>query len=732
MTKKSALSPWDLLCLFHGDRPWPLVAINGETRDIKIADMEKSETREQEAVAWATNVNAAGYGIYFGINPLKEPVGRKAKKEHVLEARWLWADCDPPDGLGGTELEAWRDAKLAELQIGKVDVPPPTLIVDSGRGLWGFWRLRTPEPVDGLGPQTDRVESFARGLARAFGADHCHNIERIARLPGFVNSKTAARARVLEYHAERDCGLEDLPQAPLRQTEDAKTSAEELGELIDDDAAQDAVKRYLTNSAPLAVEGKSGRETTMVVLQRCQDFGCSLATSIKLMEELWNDRCSPPWDLGEIAYTLRGLRRNDPIGCEHPATIERKRSALIAKHSEPIGQDLSPQGVAAFAEKYPLRYHGDSDDGQLKKWLVDKALPEVGVALLSGQWGSYKTFLAFDLVAAVMIKGSFAGRGVKRQGAVLFIAAEGQDEVRPRLQGVVRAKIQTALKTLSESHPPIDRADLPFAWCEQSPRLATGELALAELRDLVRKASDGLLRRTGIPLGLIVIDTLMSAAGFKDANDWAEAQRVMNLLRVVAREFGALVLVVDHFGKDENKGTAGAMNKEGAADAVLAALATKGTGGKVTNTRLALRKVRGGKQGVEIPYWTRTVPLGTDADGGIIDTLVIDWGSAPSARERAVNKPEWPKTLRLFRAALERCLAKCGVLERPEQEGESVRVVDRERVRDEFYRTRPADKPDTKRKAFERSEEKALAEGVMLAREIEFDGAIRTVFWLTN
>jgi hypothetical protein len=337
---------------------------------------------------------------------------------------------------------------------------------------------------------------------------------------------------------------------------------------------------------------------------------------------------------------------------------------------------------------------------------------------------------SLDLAASVIAKSGFAGRPVRRQGGVLFIAAEGQDEVRPRLQGVVHAKIQTAIAKPIGDRSPINDADLPFAWCEQCPRLV-GDQALDELRQLVRKAYDRLLARGGFPLALIIIDTLMSAAGFERTNDWAEAQEVMNLLRAIAREFGVLVLVVDHFGKDESKGTAGAMNKEGAADAVLAALGNKALAGKVTNTRLAFRKVRGGKQGAEVHFSTRLVTLGMSPEGEVIDTLVIEWG-APGEREGGGFKIDWPKGLRLFRMALESCLMSNGEVLRPDPNGEECRVVDRKRVREEFMATSVSDKPDTKRKAYVRSEQQALTDGLILSRVIEFGGVLQSVFWIPD
>jgi hypothetical protein len=721
------LSLGDFLRLFHEEAHWPLVAIK-TGQSIESADFLDTETRESDASRWAARLNDGGYSIYFPVNPLKKPLSRKASKDDVLEARWIWADCDPSAGLSESELENWRRDKLAELSAGKNSVPLPTIIVDSGRGFWAFWRLRTPEPVDGRGPQTDCVESFGRGVAEVFDADAVSNIDRIARLPGFINHKTGRQAVVVEYHPERNYDLTELPAAIEKVR--SETVAGEFRELIDDDAAKTAAINYLA-SAPPAIEHYEGRATTMQVLQKCMDRGCSFEVSIELMEEHWNDRCVPPWAPNEIEGSLRGLRRDNPIGCRHPAVVERESRSLAESFFELIPTHSHDPG-AAPSDNYPLKFHGDPNEEPLKKWLLDKALPEGGVALFSGQGGSYKTFLAFDLAAAVIVKGSFAGRSVRRQGGVLLIAAEGQDEVRPRLRGVVSAKISAALKIPSDDRLPLNEANLPFAWCDACPRLARGAQALVELRQLVKNASDHLRARTGIPLALILIDTLMSAADLKDANDWAEAQQVMNLLRRIAQEFEVLILVVDHFGKDVNKGTAGADNKEASADAVLAALASKKNTGKVSNSRLAFRKVRGGKQGEEVSFSVRPVHVGFDPDGGIVDTLVIEWRNTLGTATPAVGQLVWPKKLGILRTALENCLSG----QRAENHAPDSEVIkfDRKDVQEEFFKlhraAKPRSKQDSRRTAFCRGIDDAEESGLL--QVVELGDGVEAISWTPN
>ena len=214
-----------------------------------------------------------------------------------------------------------------------------------------------------------------------------------------------------------------------------------------------------------------------------------------------------------------------------------------------------------------------------------------------------KTFVAFDLAAAVMTKTSFAGARVNRQGGVLFIAAEGQSQVRVRLEGIAREKVAN----LNEREG-IDPKHMPFAWIEGCPRL-TDDGALKELLKIVAFAREGMKQRFNLPLAVITIDALMPAAGFKDANDASENQRVMSVLTRIAEEADALVLIVDHLGKDVTTGTRNSSVKEDAADAVLALLGDRTLAGVVSNSRLAIRKIRGAATGQEICFQSRAVTV---------------------------------------------------------------------------------------------------------------------------
>jgi hypothetical protein len=366
-------------------------------------------------------------------------------------------------------------------------------------------------------------------------------------------------------------------------------------------------------------------------------------------------------------------------------------------------------------------WHGEVDYRASRPYLVQNVIPEVGHGLESGQWGTFKTFAAFDLAHSCMSGEPFLGYEIMRRGGVLFIALEGTDEVPIRLQAVIedRGKIE---------------GPAPFAWIETCPPLISKNAGdvLCKIAETVAKE---LKQKFGVPLVLIVIDTLIAGSGYtKDGqeSDAAAGQAIMNTLRDVARRMQCFVIAIDHFGKAIETGTRGTSAKEGSADVVLAMLGDKSITGEITNTRLALRKRRGGPNGEEHPFTVRSVDMGPDEHGKLMTTLVIDWGTAQTP-QAAATKERWSKSLRLLRQVLMNILADHGKDQRPYADGPTVRACDLDIVRQEFYRQYPAEgdekeKAHTRRQAFYRAIKAAQQQGLIAYREV--NGA--QLIWLTK
>jgi hypothetical protein len=155
---------------------------------------------------------------------------------------------------------------------------------------------------------------------------------------------------------------------------------------------------------------------------------------------------------------------------------------LIMDFSDQYTEEVdSPSINPGKEQKWNFHWHGEESIEDSRPQLVQDLIPEAGVGLIAGQWGTYKTFCALDLATAVMSGGDFVKFPVLRKGGVLFLACEGQSEVSIRLEGVLKDKCAG-----------IEKA--PFAWLEQCPRLLD-KTAGAELADMI-KAADQEMRPT--------------------------------------------------------------------------------------------------------------------------------------------------------------------------------------------------------------------------------------------
>ena len=124
-----------------------------------------------------------------------------------------------------------------------------------------------------------------------------------------------------------------------------------------------------------------------------------------------------------------------------PRAVSSARKKCGSRNStEQQPELISKSDGKAFGYSWQWHWHGEADPIETRKWLVESLLPETGAVLLSGQWGTYKTFVALDLAASVMTGTTFIKFPIRRQGAVLFLACEGQSEVAIRLTAAFEAR----------------------------------------------------------------------------------------------------------------------------------------------------------------------------------------------------------------------------------------------------------------------------------------------------
>lgn len=169
----------EFLSRWYGDAPRMLCSIvpDGALEFKCLWPQQDGEVR-----AWLRAASAGAKNVYYSINQPGWALDKKAEKGDIRTVRALHVDIDPQkDGETPEDCKARAQVALAAFD------PPPSVVVDSGNGVQAMWLLEEPVTLDGSEDGWRRMEAYNLSLARAFGADHCHNVDRIFRLPGTTN-----------------------------------------------------------------------------------------------------------------------------------------------------------------------------------------------------------------------------------------------------------------------------------------------------------------------------------------------------------------------------------------------------------------------------------------------------------------------------------------------------------------------------------------------------------------
>jgi hypothetical protein len=383
-------------------------------------------------------------------------------------------------------------------------------------------------------------------------------------------------------------------------------------------------------------------------------------------------------------------------------------------HAKPNSKQPRDQQPPARSNAEPLTTfkHGDVP-AEPMRWLIRNRLPETGAGLLSGQWGMYKTFIELDASAHVMLGWNWTGERVHRQGGVLLLAPEGANSIPLRMAALVEHKI-----ALHKGKLPFDPKRLPFEWTNSCPPLLGIGKAdpLPALIATAAAAEERFQREFGLPLVLIWIDTMATAAGWEDEQDNADASRALSVMRNLSTASRTLVAGIDHYGKNIEAGSRGASAKEANSDFVLASIGDpRKVDGSVDNTRLVMRKLRDGPQGLTIPFDAKVVDMGMDRYNEPVTSCVINWDVQRQSR----GKKKYSESVVLLGVVLNEVLAANGQMI---GDAKMAKYVD---VREAFLK---AYKPEMKKNSRDERFRKAIQSHVSISVKVS-DG-IKYLVWL--
>jgi AAA domain len=263
-----------------------------------------------------------------------------------------------------------------------------------------------------------------------------------------------------------------------------------------------------------------------------------------------------------------------------------------------------------------------------RQWLVEDLMPQRGFALLYGDSGVGKSFVAIDASVRIAAGESVLGRQTA-PGLVFYVPLEGQTGLHDR--------IQAACEEIGVG----DADRLPLVVSGSPLDLSSGD-SVSELISAVGAAATAY--RTAATL--VVIDTLSRAMPGMNENSPDDMNRAVTALARIQRETGSAVLVIHHSGKTAERGARGHSSLRAAVDAEL--LVSRDKSGR----SLTVTKQRDGADLIKISFDLVTKPIPAADGDGSAQTLVVRSvptdDSQPTTRLRGATA----KALRALKEAL--------------------------------------------------------------------------------
>lgn len=184
-----------------------------------------------------------------------------------------------------------------------------------------------------------------------------------------------------------------------------------------------------------------------------------------------------------------------------------------------------------------------------QKWLLDGIIPADAFGILYGPSGSYKSFIALDIAAAISTGQSWHGVDVDGCGPVLYVAAEGS-------MGLQERAVAWS-KHYKRAYGPL--AILPVAIMLDDPIMT----------QIFVEAAMKAQEKLGSPFKLVIIDTL--ARSFNgDENSSQDAGAFINSCYAWRAKLGdCSVMVITHSGKQLDRGIRGSSAFKAASDFVF-------------------------------------------------------------------------------------------------------------------------------------------------------------------
>lgn len=317
-------------------------------------------------------------------------------------------------------------------------------------------------------------------------------------------------------------------------------------------------------------------------------------------------------DAGEAPVTSRPSYKAMVGLIDSTAEIRSERAAAELEdlgELPRVTEELTLRDDGNTKARFAVHSASEFGSGPPMDWVVRGLLPRAELAVIYGESGSGKSFLALDLCGAIT-------RGIEwrskrtAKGRVVYVCAEGAGGFKARLKAYARGH-------------EVELAELPSV-ISDAPNLLDPKDAAAITQAILGWGQ----------VDVIVIDTLSATTPGGNENSGEDMGLVVSHCKFLHRKTGALVVLIHHSGKDATRGARGWSGLRAAADAEIE-ITRNGDYRSATIT-----KMKDGSDGESLSFKLKVIPLGVDAEGQEESSCVIEHvENAPDAARAGKQKP---------------------------------------------------------------------------------------------
>ena len=166
-----------------------------------------------------------------------------------------------------------------------------------------------------------------------------------------------------KYLLSEQIAISDAPDWLIQACGQAPIKEERKAIEVNEDLAVNRAIEYLL-SAPRALEGQSGDETTYKVAAAVKDFGVDEHTALELMSLHWNNECEPPWEYSALEEKVKNAYRygNTPVGSKAPEADFDEVVTEIPEESLFYLQQMNKEYALVYMEGQHFILHETVDE----------------------------------------------------------------------------------------------------------------------------------------------------------------------------------------------------------------------------------------------------------------------------------------------------------------------------------------------------------------------------------